>query len=412
MIHSTIYLRMRFFGKGSGRELGLVIDIGSASVGAALVLLDGEGAPQIISSTRHPITVSVNDNQSSFFHAMLSSLSEVLRGVVEYGLSTKSAREIGSRPSHILCSLTSPWYRAQTRVVRYTQPEYFTVTPELLRSLLVQEVKRFQESALKEERRGASNSEGYIIDSTTISMKLNGYQTAEPFDRKTKSVEATAFLSLASQEVIQGVEHAISKYFHTENLRIHSFPLIAFTLVRDLFINVDDFLILDVSGEVIDLSVVRGGILEKTVSTPLGRNSIIRGVAEAFHMDPEHALSLLRLYGSGSAERSVIGRIEKILEKEVASFNTFFGSFITDIKNRHVGSVPRAVFATLDEELLRWLLAYFKKNRIDKVVFGDLTFNVYLLGEQLFASYLGFTKGVRRDPFIMIETLFLNNRLR
>jgi len=55
--------------------------------------------------------------------------------------------------------------------------------------------------------------------------------------------------------------------------------LSSFTVVRDMHIQKENFLLLDIGGEVTNISMVKKNILRESISFPLGCNFLPRGVA-------------------------------------------------------------------------------------------------------------------------------------
>ncbi len=141
---------------------------------------------------------------------------------------------------------------------------------------------------------------------------LNGYQTSKPYGKQTKSIEISIFLSMISKEVETKTRKVLEKIFHSHTIAFHSFALTSFSAIRDIFHSEEDFLLVDVGGEVTDVSLVRRGILLETVSFPTGKNFLLRSVVLDLNTIPEEAHTLIRMF-LDNKESKESGKLQKVL---------------------------------------------------------------------------------------------------
>src|SRR3989344_7958925 len=85
----------------------LLVDIGSASIGAAIARFSKEQKPLLEITTRNDIVFQENLNFKRFVSATTEALTKTLNQI---------QKRSSARPDHIHCVLSSPWFVSQTRV--------------------------------------------------------------------------------------------------------------------------------------------------------------------------------------------------------------------------------------------------------------------------------------------------------
>lgn len=124
------------------KELILIADIGSDSVGASLVLLSSKDAflpPMIIESVRTEIKFQKKLVFDTFFDSMLSALEISLSYVIK---KTKA------KPLKVYCFVASPWYASQVRKISLKRNKEFILTKEFLSELMKDEKVRFEKEVI------------------------------------------------------------------------------------------------------------------------------------------------------------------------------------------------------------------------------------------------------------------------
>src|SRR5574343_185082 len=96
-----------FGGSKNKKELTLVLDMGSSSVGAALFYTEKSAEPSVIFSVVETIPLREDISAEKLLVNATQTLSLVLKKVF--------SAKLGS-PSEIFCVLSSPWYVSLSRV--------------------------------------------------------------------------------------------------------------------------------------------------------------------------------------------------------------------------------------------------------------------------------------------------------
>ncbi len=390
---------MGIFSKKKKRgELVLVFDIGSSSVGGALFYIEESGVPNIIFSAREPIILEKKIEFDRFLTLTMRALEVIAVKVHTAGLGA---------PNRIFCVLSSPWYASQTREVFLEKNVPFIFNTKLADSLTQKEISLFKEEHIS-QLMGTSN-EIRPIEIKNIKTMLNGYVTDSPINKKAKELKMSFFISMSPSKTLERIEETLGEYFHIKNIKFSSFVLASFTVARDIFIHQENFLLIDVSGEVTDISIIKKDILSESISYPLGRNFIIRGVASAFNCSLAQAKTFISLYKDGHAEAEIEKTLEPVIEKLKAQWLKAFQESLVNISNDI--SIPATIFITVDQDFANFFSETIKIEEFSQYTLTESKFRIIFLSTQALHGIALFNEGVTRDSFLTIEAIYISRFL-
>ncbi len=380
-------------------ELILVFDIGSASVGGALFYAQSSGVPRIIFSVREPIVLLETVDTDQLLSLTLKSLSVVVSKVGEMGLGA---------PEKIFCVLSSPWYASQTRIIKFAKNTPFVFTKKLADSLIERELSIFT----------AEHTEKYVnvgnkvvpIELKNMKMTLNGYNTPEPLEKKAEELEMMLFIAMSSEQFLVSVEEVIQRHFHTENIKFSSFVMSSFVVARDLFISEEDFLLIDIGGEVTDIAMIKKGALRESISFPMGPNFLIRGVARGLACSLDEAKSHVSLFKDDHAHDSTIIKVEPIVNKLKAEWLKKFQEALANLSNDI--SIPATIFITVDYEMASFFSELIKSEQFSQYTLTASKFKIVYIGVQALHEKAMFAENVVRDQFLILESIYISKYLR
>ncbi|QQR50139.1 hypothetical protein IPF86_03610 [Candidatus Nomurabacteria bacterium] len=392
---------MGFFSSSSGRgNRVLILDIRSSSVGGALVEYkepshgQGKTLPSIIYTTRKDLIFQEDLNFEIFLEMMLKSLEEVVVDVLHAKLGA---------PSAIYCVLASPWYASQTRVVTLAKNTPFIFTKKFAQELIDKEIALFQsEQVTKYQELGQAVR---TIEEQTIEVALNGYSVKDPIGKQARELSMTLFLSFSPEVVIKAIENSIHKHFHNRHIAYYTFAFASFITLRDLFMNEDTFLLVDVGGEITDISIVKNDLLLQSVSFPFGKNFLLRKISKALGKSGGEALSLYRMYADMKLEKNTIDQLAKILAEARVEWLTQFQHSLEDISKEF--TLPDTIFMTADRDTVSWFVDTLHAEEFHQYTSTKSTFKIVTLTPQLVSEYIHFGSDMPRDLAIMLETIFL-----
>jgi hypothetical protein len=383
-----------FFKASANPRTIAVFDIGSASVGGALISFKKGEKPQILWSARESMVFQSDLNFGRFLSSMLDTLERVLVKMQKSGLPY---------PKSFLCIFSSPWYASQTRVVKMKRDVSFSVTKKGVEDLVEREIESFKKSHINKYKR-MGEEEVDIMEIHMIQMKLNGYPAENPYGMRAKNLEMSLYISMAPKRVLSAVTSRVAKIFGSRTIRFGSFSLTAFTTIRDVFSHRSDFLFMDISGEVSDVSLVKNSVLLETASFPLGKNFLLRRIASGLNTVPEEVSSLFTMYQEGKATDAVKRKIERILEESKTEWIKSFAQALRSLSDDL--ALPNTIFFTSDNDVAQWFVGCLKAAELGEFTGTGAPFDVTFLDDVIMEKFSTFNPQTERDPFIIVESLF------
>lgn len=380
-----------FFTKRTQNEtLALLIDIGSASVGGALVKIEKDKAPHILATVREDISFQEELSSTRFVMAMNHTLDRVLKNI-----QTK-AKDMGA-PASIFCTLSSPWFILKSRHIHIAREKAFEVTSRSLEEFLNEDIEKLKEE-LKET---LPPKDVRVVEKNIIQMKLNGYEVKNPYGREVSQMELTMTVGISSLRVIRSIERKLGNFFHTTALHFGVFPIVAFNAVRDMFPDEKNFLFIDITGEATDVSLVNNDLLVGTMSFPYGKNFFIREISTGLHTPQEEATSLFNMFLSGtlhsSKQNDVKNLVEYVENKWLARFEKTLSALSA------TGMLPLKVFFTADTDIAELFSKIIGKTKME--IHAGEPFEINHLDQFIVAKFVSFESEVIRDPFLVVEAL-------
>lgn len=240
-------------------------------------------------------------------------------------------------------------------------------------------------------------------------MLLNGYPVSIASNQKAKEVEITIFISMSTKEVLEKMKEVIGKHFYLSELKFHSFSLASFSIVRDLFAHQDDFLLIDIGGEITDISMIKKDLICSSISFSLGKNFLIRGISSVLDCSLTEASSYISMYRDGHIEEKSFKKIEPVIKKLRNEWLSKFQEALVNISNDI--SIPSTIFLTVDEDMSNFFMETIKSEQFNQYTLTESKFKVIFLGTQILTNLISFKENTKRDSFIMIDVIYLNRLL-
>ncbi len=371
----------------------LLIDINSATVSVAHIEL-GSGMPLVTGVTTAAISIAAQPSMAELEKNMLAAVAEALAAMQN--------KHLGSPDSVQVC-LASPWYASQVRLAKLTRTTQFTVTKSILDDMVARELKAFTEVEVKNNSNPSDPLRA--IESRTIAVRLNGYDTREPIGHVVSELELSLFLAVASDKLLNGIEDVIEHVFPKRRVTFVSFLSTTYLVARTLLPHEDEYLLIDAGGEVTDVSLVREGALFQTISFPQGRNAVVRRLADALNRSKEEAASMWKLSEEGKLDGTVAQAAAFALKEARREWLEAFSKALFTISNDL--SIPHTILITVDSDTSSWFISTVKDESFHQYTRTATEFKVLAMDPSLFHGTVFFAPDVPRDPAVTIEVIGL-----
>jgi len=384
----------------------LIIDIRSDSVGGALVeqKFDQEKravCSNFLKTSRREINFQTQLNLERFFSDLVEALKQVLSELI-----TDHAR-----PGSLTCFLSAPFYVSQTRVITQTWPEPVTITKHLIADLVEADVRQF-ESVTPSLYREILNDSHELIERKIMQIKLNRYETTTPLDKTASEIVISHYLSIGSERVLNRFRELFQTYLPHLRPVFHSFPFAFYIITRDSSriglsneLPSENLLLLDLGGEVAEISLVANGILWDTLSFPFGRNFLIRHLADDLRTVPEAALSALKIYRRGDANQLANDQTATALTRAGVEWLGHFKTALATLIETHLGT--NTLLAVGDPIATPIFLNWIKGESYKDLLVSEKGINSSLLTPQSFRNECSQElRNFGNDLYLLLEIIF------
>jgi len=240
-------------------EINLIVDIGSQSVGGALVILGD--VPEIVFSKRIRLPWSKVRNEEKTGELILKSLNELLGIVLKEGATALHLDEHkleSKKIKRVLCVVSSPWCVSKTSSLTYKGEKSLEITPKIMESILTQDESR-------EANVTVDNKDYRLIEKKVLRVKLNGYVTLNYLNKKATNIEVSVFEGRILEEFMIKVEKILSRLINADVV-FHSYTLSSLAVVQDLFPQTKNYVLTEITGGRTDVTLIEDGLIKRTES--------------------------------------------------------------------------------------------------------------------------------------------------
>lgn len=363
------------------RELALVFDISSGSVGAAFVHKEKNSVPMILAATR----VS--------FRADASGRGPMLTAL--HAAAVNLFQKVGRRPDKIYCILSAPWAHGEVRTMTLARDKEFTFTEKIGGKLVADEVEAF-----KNEWKNLR----VLIDKRITRVALNGYHTRSPHGRRARAVAIDAFLSLAPRELISSIEETIHRTFKTK-IMFTSQMFADFIFVRDIFQAHTDFLVVNIGAAVTEISLVKDDNLVGTGFFPMGADGLVAAAARTLGTSAAPAKSLIAIALAGHLETTEAEKVAGAIGAAEAIWLAAAKQLLLALApNRRL---PHTVFLS-DTEGLGLVGSVFSRAALPEFTTTHGGFDAIMASTHFLHDYADFSHDTLRDASLTRKAIFIN----
>lgn len=273
---------MSLFGSKKHIHNAVVFDIDSTSIAGGVFeyTLSSEGtilSIRTLYEKRKSITDGTMYPFPEFWRRTLKTFDEVALAVFLQSFISFD---------EVYVNVSAPWASSQKQTVRYEKQKTFEITSELIDSLVEQELETPLSKNLDFHDHKVT-----LIDRRTLKYMCDGYPVKNPFGKHVQEIIIESLVTVMSEESFVGFESIIEKHFHRSAHFIAN-TFVSYDELTRALPNVDDALILDVSGSMTEMFVVRSDYLQQFAAFPLGTYTVANvlahkrkmSVAEAYHL--------------------------------------------------------------------------------------------------------------------------------
>ncbi|PIQ68586.1 MAG: hypothetical protein COV91_03235 [Candidatus Taylorbacteria bacterium CG11_big_fil_rev_8_21_14_0_20_46_11] len=381
------------------KEILIILDIGSGSVGGAIVLSSHHKPPTILYSTRSEILFRHEVQGSRLLSLMLRALSEVMLAITHEGFEKSGLTNKRSPISEVFVSLSAPWTISKTTFLHFKNAKPTRITESVFETLLEEAGKTQDQSKLP---KGSVEIEKKLVQSI-----LNGYETDTPFGKEAREAEFTVLSSFSLPKITEKISDIVTHLLHVKHLSFHSFSLLSFATIRDIFPTQDAFIFMDVSGEQTEVSVVKKNVLVETITFPYGKNQLIRMLSTDAQTPSGSAESFIRLYHDKKGKGKLYDRAVEVCSAFKSDWLTHFLKSLATFSEELF--LPRTLYLTADTVILPLIKDAIAEGDFTKFTLASVPFETTIINENLLTPYVHVNPSLVVDPFLILEAIFASH---
>ena len=267
----------------------LVLDVQSSVVMGALVRLSGSPTPEVIFSYQCPIPYRAETDANYLIKTALKSVAETVETALKY-LHAAHAIKAATVPKHISSVhyiLSSPWILSEAKTLNLTFPKNTLVTRAYILAMIDKE-----SAAIMTHTKG----QYAIIEQKISDVRLNGYSIAAWEKKEARELGVSFVVSIAGRRMSDLFIQACAQVVSHRHVSFHSSLVMQHIGIRLVMPGRASYTLIDIHGELTDLTIVKEQSCVFFATLPVGCNSVVRNVAAGAHTDVEAAQSLINLY--------------------------------------------------------------------------------------------------------------------
>lgn len=387
---------------GKKEKIFAIFDIGSGSVGGLLVRDSRKNGLEILASVNADIKFKEDVNPHLFHRALEDAFKKAVQSL---RVKTHNA------PDFIFCVLSSLLHVSQTRIIKVRREQPFEINKRFLDDLIRDEAAIFKKTYAKELDMGSSSGEIGLFEHNIMKFVLNGYNTLKPIGKKARHLDLYVYMSMGKAKMKEKIEDIIRESFAGTPVIFRTFPFVAFNILKGLGGDDEGFLFVDIAGEVTDISLARNGILEETISFPLGKNFVLRKIGKALNTLIKETSSILSRLEMGHSEEKAAGKISKAIGETKDEWRGLFKEAVEKIAE--TAPLPQNLFLAGNDKIVEEFSNCVKDDFFSQFTVLGKPFNLNKLSVESLDKAFKLSKSMKdeKDFFLLVEAFFASKFL-
>jgi len=270
---------------------GLLVDIGSGSVGLAVCHSTNAKQPNVIWTHRQHVPIKSVESVEESSKAIVTTLMQIMLEFEGPGRIALNTYHKSAKVDSMQVTIAAPWAYTTARTIKFEQDEPFAISKELVSDLAT----AAGQQAIDEFSQQHSLESLGVVETSRCALDIyaNGYRLEKPNRQKANIVTVTHATTLARTEIITAVTEMKEKLFASAHIEITSYMLANYFSTRLLMPHIYDVCLVDITDEATEIGIVRDSSLKYSTHVPFGRASLAREVAKATNVPLHEAFTTL-----------------------------------------------------------------------------------------------------------------------
>ncbi len=391
---------LSFFSKEK-EEVALLIDIGNGTMTSALVLFSKREVPRFLYAISSQFSVTDFPDAKHLSQSLNTLLEVQMAQITKEGFQHKYWQGKSKNIAGGMVAFSSPWFILKTKHLSLSNETPFIITSRFLKNIIEREGDAFRKELFEDKEHSFE-----VIEKSIVHTKINGYTLENSLGKKTKNFEAFLCLSIVDAEVLSKIYQTVLRNVHVpkENLLVHTFPLVSFSVVRDIAPVNSDFILLDITADVTDLTLVSDNVIMQTVSMPSGKNFILRQISKVFGVSNEIGQSMLDMYNLEKLDAASHEKMQEVLINVEKEWSIYLENALLELSSDM--NLPVKIYLTADNDVAKLYTNFLKLSKTDVTSNFRKNASVIHVSQELLSQLYKNDSLSPVDEFIVILAIF------
>ena len=258
----------------------ILLDIGSGSVGIALLHYDPEASSTTVLWQHREFTGITDTIKQPVAKVIKTAL---LNAWLEFDSTGRahlpahlSSRDITA--TQVL--IGAPWIYTLTKTVTYSQEHSFTITDRL-----IDELQAAAQADAEQAMQDLANADTEtlnlkIIQARPITVVANGYQTTTWENASARTLRIDYLTAISHTTIVDAIEEMHSKIAPKTTLSMHSHMSALYEALRHLHPEFKEIGLVDITTEGTEIGIIRDGVLRHVTAIPQGMYTLAREMSD------------------------------------------------------------------------------------------------------------------------------------
>lgn len=386
----------------------VLLHIEGERVSGAVALHEHDKTPKILFSwdETFPLHRPGQDMNAAIILVLKKVIDRIQKEGFQHLTFTQMGGLKGDAVRTVYCTLASPWFLSQTKIVRETKETSEVFSEKALEELVQREAHAFADAFASSEYGGRFHEQLELVESSVVSLSLNGYETAQPKGKRLKELEVALYFSIVGSELLKNIRETVQATFPRAETTFHTFPMVMYSVVRDVATIPQHFLLVDVDGEVSDFTIVKKGVAMQTITVPLGSQHFVRMLQKEAGISPETALSILGMQGMDSLSDETKAKVAPVLKKACKQWQSSVSESIGLLSEECF--VPGTVIIAAEDRLQAFFSVLISDHSLDHSASDGTPFSVTSLDHEFLKKHYQIDAPLVHSVNMMVTALFIS----
>ena len=175
-----------------------------------------------------------------------------------------------------------------------------------------------------------------MLERDVTNVTINGYSLKNPFNKKVNKLEVSFYASFVDEKLVEDIKETIKKNIHISKINFKTHTLNKFNVIRNAFLNVANYISIDVTENYTDVFIVQNNSLIYRKMFNSGYQNIIDEISEKCSMHPQIVESEIKMSALGELKNTCKPEIEQGILEQKKKWVSLFVSEIVDKEMRTV----------------------------------------------------------------------------